>query len=84
MPVKGTLSEQDLINLKGDIEEAKQKVSELNGQKNALMKQLKDDFGCKDIKEAERKLSVMKTEIEKLDQEIDKGIEELSEKYNVK
>ena len=77
------LTEQDLLNLKGEIDEAKTKVSELNGQKTALMNQLKTDFGCKTPKEAEKKLTDLKKEITTLENEIEEGTKELSEKYNI-
>jgi len=43
------MDEQDLFRLKEDVEEAKQKVSELKGERQALMKQLKEEWSCDTI-----------------------------------
>lgn len=77
------LNEQQLLDLKEDVELAKQKVSELTGQSTVLLNQLKIDWGCKTIKEAEDKLAEMEKSISILDKKIEKGIEELEEKYEV-
>jgi flagellar biosynthesis chaperone FliJ len=76
------MTEKELLELKEKVDEAKQTVSELTGQKNALMKQLKDDWGCKTIEEAEEKIGTMDRDISLLEKKIEKGIKELEEKYN--
>lgn len=76
------MKEDDLLNLKAKIDNAKTEVSELKGQKNALMKQLNDDWGCTTIAQAEKKLEGFKTNIEKLEDQIEKGTKELEEKYD--
>jgi len=77
------LDEQDLLDLKKDIDEAKTKKSELIGQKNALMTQLNNDWGCKTVEEAQKKLKTMGAEIEDIEDKIEKGVADLQEKYNV-
>ena len=77
------LNEQQLLDLKDQVDEAKQKVSELKGQQNALNKQLADDWKCKTIEEAEKKLKEMETSIASIDKKIEKGVFELEEKYNI-
>jgi len=77
------LDEQDLLDLKKDIDEAKTKKSELVGQKNALMSQLKNDWDCKTVEEAQKKLKTMGEEIEDIEDKIEKGVTDLQEKYNV-
>ena len=76
------MNEKELLELKDKVDEAKQVVSELTGQRNALLKQLKDDWGCKTIEEAETKLAKMDKDIDVLEKKIEKGISELEEKYN--
>jgi predicted nuclease with TOPRIM domain len=73
--------EQHLLNLKEEIAEAKNKVAELKGQQIALMKQLKDEWGCSTLEEAKAKVKQMEDELSDLDEEIQKGIDELNEKY---
>ena len=77
------LDEQDLLDLKKDIDDAKTKKSELIGQKNALMNQLKTDWDCKTVEEAQVKLKTMGEEIEGIEDSIEKGVADLQEKYNV-
>lgn len=73
-------TEAELLKLKADIDSARIKVSELTGQQNALMGQLKE-WGCKTIEEAESKLKEMETSISDFDVKIAKGIKDLEEKY---
>ena len=77
------LNEDKLLNLKAEIDSAKSTVSELKGQKTALMKQLKDDWDCTTIDQAEKTLENMKIEIEKIENQIEKGTKELEEKYEL-
>jgi len=77
------LNETQLLKLKKQVEEAKTEVSELRGHQSALTKQLKEEWGCKDIAEAEKKLKAMQKEIEQIDASIAEGIKELEENYDV-
>ena len=49
------MNEQELLELKEEIDQAKQKYSELKGRLTFLMKQLKEDQGCTTIEQAEKK-----------------------------
>jgi len=73
-------TEQELLKIKADIDSAKTKVSELTGQSNALLKQL-EEWGCKTIEEAERKLKEMETEVSNFESKIATGVLELESKY---
>jgi len=75
------MTEKELLELKEDIEEAKQKVSELKGERQALMKRLKEDWNCGSLEEAEKKLKEMSEQVEKLSDEITEGMEELESKF---
>ena len=77
------MNEQELLDLKEKVDNAKTTVSELKGQLTALMKQLKDDWDCSDIKMAEIKLKSMEVSITALEKKIEKGVEELEDKYNI-
>ena len=76
------MTEQQLLDLKENVAEAKQKVSELTGQQTVLLNQLKTDWDCKTIKEAEDKLAEMEKNISVIDKKIEKGIKELEKKYS--
>jgi len=75
--------EKELLELKEQVDEAKTKTSELKGQKTAILTQLKNDFNCKNIKEAEAKLEQMETSIANIEKKIEKGVQELEKKYNL-
>ena len=76
------MTENELLDLKKKIDEAKVKVSELKGQSNALLDQLKE-WDCKTIEQADAKLKTMEEEISNFNNKIAIGTEELSKKYNV-
>ena len=77
------MNEADLIKLKRQVEDAKTEVNQLQGQRTALLKQLKDDWGCKTVEEAETKVKTMERDIEKLSDQIQTGMEELENKYEL-
>jgi hypothetical protein len=76
------MTAQDLLKLKTEVETAKQTVSEKKGHQTALLNQLKTDWGCKSVEEAEKKLKSMNTEIDELDTKIEETIAEIETKYN--
>lgn len=71
---------QELLDMQEEIEEAKQKESNLSGQLEIHMKKLKE-IKCKDINEAKEILSSLEKEKETKEEEFKKGIKELKEKY---
>lgn len=75
------MNEQDLLKLKGEIDEAKERVAESKGKRNHLMAELKEKWHCKSVKEAEEKLKEMGAEIKELDKQIDEGVAEIEERY---
>jgi len=77
------MTEKELLNLKEDVSEAKVKVSELTGQQKVLTDQLKTDWSCKTVAEAEKKLKEMDNQIVLIDEKIEKGVAELEDKYNI-
>lgn len=77
------LTEEKLLELKGEIESAKTKVSELTGQKKILMNQLKETWGCKTLEEANKKLAEMNKSIKQLSEAISKQTAELEKKYDL-
>lgn len=77
------MNEQQLLNLKHQVEEAKDKAAELKGQQKSLMARLDKDWGCKTVAQAEKKAKEIQTEIDQLNDQINKGVEELEEKYEL-
>ena len=75
------MTEKDLLDLKEEIKTVETKVSELKGQQQMLMKQLKETYGCDTIEEAEKKLKTMLKKILIIQNKIEKGTKEVEEKY---
>lgn len=73
------MSEKKLLELKEKIDTAKSKVNKLEGQKEHLMGELKNEWGCNSVKDAKKKLSDLKEKSQSYQDKIDEGIEELEE-----
>lgn len=76
------MDEKELLDLKEDINEARDEVNRLEGRKDHLLSQLKEDWDCTSLKQAKAKLEKLKKETKKLSQQIKAGIEKLEEKYD--
>ena len=75
------MNEQQLLDLKKQMDKATEKATELTGQQKQLMETLENDWSCKTVDQAEKKVEKMDTEITQLNNQIKKGTEELEEKY---
>ncbi len=75
------MNEQDLLDLKKEIDEANETSAELNGRLKQLLKQLREDWEYDTEKQAEKKMETMDGEIIQLNDQIKKGTEELESKY---
>lgn len=72
--------EQELLEIKKKIEEARTNEAKLEGQYSQLLKQLQDDFNCNTIEEAEEFLSEINGKIKEKEQSLEKGIQDLKNK----
>lgn len=75
------MTERELIELKQEIDEARDLYSKLQGQKEALMQQLKEEYNCTSTKQAQKMLIKMGSEIDEINDEINKGLEELEKMF---
>ena len=78
------MDKQDLLDLKEDIEEAKKKASQLSGKLELLQAQLKKEWGCSTIEQADAKLIKMERDAEALSIQIKEGIAKLNADYDLK
>jgi capsule polysaccharide export protein KpsE/RkpR len=76
------ISKEKLLDLKDQIDEAKPKVSELTGQKTALMKQLREEWECKSTEESNKKITKILADIKAIDERIELKSKELEEQYD--
>ena len=74
------MDEKGLLQLKDKIAQAKAKASEIQGQREYLIKELKNQWNCKNIEEATSKIEQMANEVERLDKQIKEGISTIQEK----
>jgi predicted nucleic acid-binding Zn-ribbon protein len=65
------LNEQELLNLKEEVEQSKTTINELNGELKGVMTQLKNDWGQDTIEEAELQITTIDNKILSLDKEIE-------------
>lgn len=75
------LTETELLKLKKEIEISKTELSELKGEEKALLKQLKEDWGCSTLSEAKTKIKKFEAEAEELSRQIEDKTNELEKKY---
>lgn len=77
------MNEQKLLDLKKKIEQAKTRTAELKGKRDGLMETLQKKWKCKSIPEAEKLIENMESEITDLEEQKEKGVAELQEKYGL-
>jgi len=77
------MTDQELLDLKQEIIEAKDKATKLQGRKDLLTEQLKEKYGVTTLKQAQEKLKKMNDDLEDLYAKITKEIEKLEEKLNI-
>lgn len=76
------MTEKELLRLKEKVTEAIATGNRLSGQLDILNTRLMDEFNCKSVERAEKKLLSLTTEIEQLDHQIEEKLEELNELYD--
>lgn len=76
------MTEQDLLDLKQEITDAKAKTTKLEGRHDLLLEQLKDKYGVTTIGQAKKKLKAMEKSLETLDEEIKENTEKLEQRIN--
>ena len=77
------MTKRQLLELKEKIDVAKSEVATLKGRQDYLIQQLQEQWDCKTVKMAEKKVEELQVSFDNIDIEIEKGINELKSKYNV-
>lgn len=75
------MTEKDLLKLKEEIKEANEKFLQLKGQREALIQQLKEDWECDTIKQAQTKINNLEKELTVINSELLEGIANLEKDY---
>ena len=68
--------------MKKTIEQSKTALARLEGELSGKLKQLKTDFNCSNLAEAERKLDKIDKAIDKDEKALKQAISELQEEYD--
>ncbi len=76
------MKENELLDLRDTINDAKIKVSKLEGRLEQLLSELKDKWSSSTLNDARDKLNEFNSKIEKLQNKINIGLNELEIKYN--
>lgn len=77
------MNKDKLLELRDQIDQAKEQINQLEGRKKYLMQQLSDQWGCQTVKEAKKKLENLESEVVDLDSKIKQGIQSLEEEYDL-
>jgi len=77
------MNEKQLLQLKEEIESAKTQMAELSGRQKYLREQLKKEWQCETVEEAEKKLQELITEVQKLEEKCEELFKQIQEKYDV-
>lgn len=72
---------QKYTRLKKRVDEAQQAADKAEGALGQVMKQLKADFGCSTLKEAERKLKALGKQEAAAKKDFDEAVEEFEENW---
>jgi hypothetical protein len=78
------MDKDQLMSLKGQIDEAKNNIAVANGQLQVQLKQLKKEFACDSLEEGEAKCTQLDSNISDFDRKIEKGLKELEKIVEVK
>lgn len=76
--------ESDIIELKEEIERRKQERDKLSGRLESQQSELKKQFKMESIKDAEKYLKKIQSEIEKMKEDLELRMENFKEKYEIK
>jgi hypothetical protein len=72
---------ESLGRLDSQIKAAKRNIDVLEGNKEMLMKRLKDEFGLKSVAEANREITSLEKELASLSKSIQEDFETLQSEY---
>ena len=74
------MNTQELLDLKEEITEAHEKLSNLKGRRDTLTEQLQNQFGVKTLAAAEKKVKALEKEIAEWQDKINIAADELEKK----
>ena len=76
-------TEAEIVDFKKEVDAAKIKMSELTGQKNGYLIQLKQEWSFKSTPEGDKKITALLAKLKGIDEEIAAKTLELETKYGL-
>lgn len=73
------MPEQDLLKLKEAVDKARTEESQLAGQHSQLIKTMREDFNCKDLREAKKYLADIDEKIKDKKNTLETGVKSMKE-----
>jgi len=70
-----------LMKMREEINSAKIRLSELDGERKAGMKRLQEEFGCPDVRKARKKLEKLEGDLVSKEKELADGVAALERDY---
>ncbi len=78
------MTTQRLLEIKEQIDNAKSKQAEIRGKRASIEEQIQAKFGIKTVAASEKELKKRATELDAMEGEFEKGMEELENGYEWK
>lgn len=76
------ISEDQYRKLKREVEAAKDEAQRARGALEQLTSRLKEEYDCKDVKEAKRKLDQLEQDVAEAETNFDKVLKDYQKKWN--
>ena len=73
--------EEDYARIKKKVDRAKQEEAELKGEQKALLKQLKDEFGCTTLKAAQKEVKKLEAVAQERKEEYEQALKAFNAKW---
>lgn len=73
--------EEDYARIKKKVDRAKREEAELKGEQKALLKQLKDEFGCTTLKAAQKEEKKLKAVAQERKEEYEQALKAFNAKW---
>lgn len=75
------MNDKELLRLKKKVENAEHEEQQLKGERNATLRNLKEDFDCDTIEQAEETRKKLKKKAKKLADELEEKLKQIEKEY---
>jgi hypothetical protein len=71
-----------LLQMRTRVDAGKKRLAELDGERNATLRRLQEDFGCKDVQQGRKMLAGLEKDLAFKEAELDAGVKALEKDYD--